>query len=176
MRHFGIDVGQIPLQFSFHVSDISVAEKTEIRDLNYILRHARFVEENSVHIVLEWGCCGESKLNALQKIQNRAARIVTNSPNNAPAAPLLQSLGWLSITDLERRETAMLTALSLNSFATLHLTELFTKCSESNELSLRSSEANLTVLQNFKTARKRGNIILTTDSFFRPTLIIFFHF
>ena len=25
-----------------------------------------------------WGCCSESKINVLQKIQNRAARIVTN--------------------------------------------------------------------------------------------------
>ena len=39
-----------------------------------------------------WGCCGESKLNSLQNIQNSAARIVTNSLYDAPAVPLLQSL------------------------------------------------------------------------------------
>ena len=37
------------------------------------------------------------KLNSLQKIQNRAARITTNSPYDASAAPLLQNLGWPSI-------------------------------------------------------------------------------
>ena len=30
-----------------------------------------------------WGCCSESKINVLQKIRNRAARIVTNSPYDA---------------------------------------------------------------------------------------------
>ena len=38
------------------------------------------------------GCCSETKLNSLQKIQNRAARITTNSPYDAPAVPLLQNL------------------------------------------------------------------------------------
>ena len=39
------------------------------------------------------GCCSETKLNSLQKIQNRAARITTNSPYDASAAPLPQNLG-----------------------------------------------------------------------------------
>ena len=38
----------------------------------------------------EWGRCSESKISALHKIQNRAARIVTNSPNDASVAPLIQ--------------------------------------------------------------------------------------
>jgi len=92
-----------------------------------------------------WGYCGESKLNSLQNFQNRAARIVTNSPYDAPAAPLLQSLGWLSIKDLIRKGTAMLTYKLLNSLAPQYLTELFTKCSELNGLSLRSSETNLQI-------------------------------
>ena len=37
-------------------------------------------------------CCGTTKLKALQKLQNRAARIVTSSPFDTPAAPLWQ---WL---------------------------------------------------------------------------------
>ena len=40
-----------------------------------------------------WGCCSESKSSALQKIQNRAARVVTNSPYDVSAALLIQQLG-----------------------------------------------------------------------------------
>ena len=40
-----------------------------------------------------WGSCGASKLDMLQKLQNKDARIVTNSPFDASAAPLLQRLG-----------------------------------------------------------------------------------
>ena len=78
------------------------------------------------------GCCGESKLNSLQKIQNRAARIVT-SPYDAAAVPLLQNVGLLSIKDLIRKETAMHTYKSLNSLAPpQNLMEIFTKGYKSN--------------------------------------------
>ena len=39
-----------------------------------------------------WGSYGASKLDVLQKLQNKAARIVANSPFDASAAPLLQRL------------------------------------------------------------------------------------
>ena len=66
-----------------------------------------FVEPNFSYCCSIWGCCGESKLNSLQRIQNRAGRIVTNSPYDAPAA-LLQSLGWLSTKDLIRKLLCLL--------------------------------------------------------------------
>ena len=53
-----------------------------------------------------WGCCGDTKLNTLHKLQNRAARIVTGSPFDSSAALLLQRLGWLSVDRLVSRETS----------------------------------------------------------------------
>ena len=50
-----------------------------------------------------WGCCSESKISTSQKIQNRAARIVTNSPNDASAASRIQKLGWSTINKLEKK-------------------------------------------------------------------------
>ena len=44
----------------------------------------------------------------LAKIQNRAARIVTSSPYDASAAPIIESLGWSTISDIIRKETATL--------------------------------------------------------------------
>ena len=82
----------------------------------------------------------KTKLNSLQKIQNRAARITTNSPYDASAAPLLQNLGWPSIKDLIRKETATLTYKALNSLAPQYLGELFSKCSEGSDRILRSTE------------------------------------
>ena len=92
-----------------------------------------------------WGCCNESKINVLQKIQNRAARMVTNSPYNASAAPLMQNLGWSTVSDLIRRETATLTYKSLNSLAPEYLKKLFIKCSDDREQVLRSSETELRI-------------------------------
>jgi len=53
-----------------------------------------------------WGCCGEILLDKLQKLQNRAARIVTNSSYDASSLPLIESLEWLTIKEIMLFETA----------------------------------------------------------------------
>ena len=39
-----------------------------------------------------WGSCGSTAINELQKLQNRAARIVTNSRYDASAKPIIKKL------------------------------------------------------------------------------------
>ena len=92
-----------------------------------------------------WGCCSESKVNTLQKIQNRAARIVTSSPYYASAAPIIQDLGWSTIKDLIRKETATLTYKSLNLVAPDYLRKMFFKCSKTRKRVLRSSDTDLKI-------------------------------
>ena len=90
----------------------------------------------------------------LQKIQNRAARIVTNSPYDASAALLIQNLAWPTIRNLIRKETATLTYKSLNSLASAYMRKLFTRYSDDSERSLRSTETDL-MLPLLKTATGR---------------------
>ena len=40
-----------------------------------------------------WGCAGDSIIKKLQKLQNRATRVVTNSPNDQSSLPLALQLG-----------------------------------------------------------------------------------
>ena len=47
-----------------------------------------------------WGCSGSSTLLELQKLQNRAARILTNSAFDAQSSPIIKNLGWMKIADL----------------------------------------------------------------------------
>ena len=47
-----------------------------------------------------WGCCGVTVINQLQKLQNRAAHIVTGSNFDTPGQPLVKGLGWKSIDEL----------------------------------------------------------------------------
>ena len=100
------------------------------------------VEPHLSYCCSVWGY-NESKISALQKIQNRAARIVTNSPYDASAAPLIQNLGWSTISQLVKKETAMLTYKSLNSLAPDYLRKLFIKCSDERERVLRSSDTDV---------------------------------
>ena len=76
-----------------------------------------------------WGSCGASKLDVRQKLQNKAAGIVKNSPFDASAAPLLQRLAWPSVQKLMNKETCSIVYKSLNSLAPQYLSDLFVRLS-----------------------------------------------
>ena len=92
-----------------------------------------------------WGCCGATKLKTLQKLQNRAARIVTGSPFDTSAAPLLQRLGLPSIDKLVNRETCTMAFKSLNDLAPKNLGNIFSKLPDVHTRVLRNTRCNLAV-------------------------------
>ena len=48
-------------------------------------------------------CAGTTEINRLQKLQNRAARIVTNSSSfDTPSNQLIEKLGWKTINESNR--------------------------------------------------------------------------
>ena len=47
-----------------------------------------------------WGCAGTTEINRLQKLQNRAARIVANNSFDTPSNQLIGKLGWKTIDEL----------------------------------------------------------------------------
>ena len=90
-----------------------------------------------------WGSCGATALDMLQKLQNRAARIVTNSPYDASALPLIGSLGWLTIKGLIDFEMSKMVYKSLNVLAPDYLRNIFQKISEATNRQLRNSNTDL---------------------------------
>ena len=83
-----------------------------------------------------WGCSGKTRIDNLQKLQNRAARIVTNSSFHISAADLIKRLGWPTISDIILSETATIMYQSTNNLAPEYLSELFV----STELSCHHNE------------------------------------
>ena len=86
-----------------------------------------------------WGCCGSTEINQLQKLQNRAARIVTNSSFNTPSRPLIEVLGWKTIEQLISIESKTMVFKSLNELAPQYLCGLFTKNSQCSTRTLRNT-------------------------------------
>ena len=102
-----------------------------------------------------WGNCGESKKNALQKLQHRVSRIVINNSYDASASPLLSKLGWPSIDEIMKGETTSVVYRSINNLAPKYLCNLFTKNSSRDIVTLRNSEFDLYVpFMNTKNGQK----------------------
>ena len=89
------------------------------------------------------GNCRKRKIGRLQKVQNRAARIVMNSEYDASVAPFIQSLERPTIYNLIHKEKATLINKSLNERAPEYTRSLFTICPESNGRVLRSTFTDL---------------------------------
>ena len=92
-----------------------------------------------------WGCCGATKLLTLQKLQNRAARIVTKSKFDTPAMELIHNLNWPTVSDIIRSETATSMYKSLNGLVPEYLSNLFVKNSTRNVRELRNTETDLSL-------------------------------
>ena len=71
---------------------------------------------------LSVGSCGETRLLTLKKLQNRAARIVTNSSCDARADALIEKLNWPTISEIIKQET---TTKSLNGLVPMYLSNIF---------------------------------------------------
>ena len=92
-----------------------------------------------------WGCCGVTKLQTLQKLQNRAARIVTKSRFDTPAMALIRSLNWPTVNDIIRSETATTMYKSLNGLVREYLSDFFEKNSTRNVRKLRNTDTDLSL-------------------------------
>ena len=74
-----------------------------------------------------WGCAGTTEINRLQKLQNRAARIVTNSSFDTPSNQLIEKLGWKTSNELIDIESKTMVFKSLSELAPPYLRSLFRK-------------------------------------------------
>ena len=91
------------LKWDKHIDTIKTKANRSLRFIKYSKKYLpsdalnkmyrEIFEPHLSYCCYVWGCCSESKISTLQKIQNRAARIVTNSPYDASAALLIQNLG-----------------------------------------------------------------------------------
>ena len=90
-----------------------------------------------------WGCAGSTELNQLQKLQNRAARIITNSSFDTPSKPLIDQPGWKTIEELVASESKTMVFKSLHELAPQYLCDFFTRNSKCSSYVLRNSETDL---------------------------------
>lgn len=90
-----------------------------------------------------WGNCGQVLKRRLQVLQNRAARIITNSSYEVRSFMILNELGWDNLDTRRYRQKSVLMYNIVKGKAPHLLKSLFITSKEQNHYYLRSSETDL---------------------------------
>ena len=72
-----------------------------------------------------WGNCGITLLNKIQKLQNRAARVLTYSNYDTDAGHLFEPLGWKNLASQQQIQRATMVYKSLHGLAPDYLCSKF---------------------------------------------------
>ena len=107
--------------------------------------YTSIVEPHFQYCCSVWGCCNSTDILQLQRLQNRAARTVTNSQFDAPSKPLIQSLGWKTIQELINRQVNLTVFKCLKSIAPKYFCNIFTKNTVNATRSLRNTNIDLSL-------------------------------
>ena len=78
-----------------------------------------------------WGNAGVSIIGKLQKLQNRAEKLITNSPFDASPLPVIRALGWSTVREIIDLESDRIVYKSLNGDAPSCLSDMFATVSVS---------------------------------------------
>ncbi len=92
-----------------------------------------------------WDNCTKFSTDKLQKLQNRAARILTFSSYDSNAEPLIEKLGWRKLASQRKNQKAILVYKSLNELAPDYLRLLFNFRNNVTSYTLRDTDGKLAV-------------------------------
>ena len=89
------------------------------------------------------GVGGLTEIQKLQKLQNRAARIITGSNYDVPSKPLTETLGWRTIETAIQRETPVMVFKFVKGLSPQYVSELFVTSSTNACYNLRHTTTGL---------------------------------
>ena len=90
-----------------------------------------------------WDVFGETQSKRLQKLQNRAARIILNMSNDIDHSVALQALGWKPLKTERKKRKAKIMYKLLNKMGPKSLSNLFTYKGEVTNYKLRNISSSL---------------------------------
>ena len=110
--------------------------------------YTSIVEPHFRYCCSVWGCAGTTEITRLQKLQNRAARIVTNSSFDTPSNQLIEKLGWKTSNELIDIESITMVLKNVNELAPPYLCSLSRKISQSSSNRLRNTSTDIRLPKN----------------------------
>ena len=86
-----------------------------------------------------WGDCSKTRADKLQKLQNRAARIITRADYSIRSSDVLNSLEWSNLEERRKRHLLVTMFKIFNNNCPTYLGERFHRTSEIHDYNLRAS-------------------------------------
>ena len=90
-----------------------------------------------------WGCIGNGLSQKLEKLQNRAARIITGSSWDARSAPILHARKRNSLADRRAKQLKSLMIKTVNHLVSKYLSDKFANVNTINRHNFRGAQYNL---------------------------------
>ena len=90
-----------------------------------------------------WGDCSKTRADKLQKLQNRAARIITRADYSIRSSDVLNSLEWSNLEERRKRHLLVTMFKIFNNDCPTYLREQFHRTSEIHDYNLRGSNYDL---------------------------------
>ena len=101
------------------------------------------VQPNSSYGATVWDTIDKTLSEKLQKLQNRAARVVTDSPYDISSRSLLDELNWDTLSTMRLKQKTNLMFNTINKRTPLYLQQMFSP--RENVYNLRDSQGKLNV-------------------------------
>ena len=103
-----------------------------------------------------WGCIGSGLTRKLQKLQNRAARIITGSSYDIRSAQILSDLDWPNLAQRRANHLEKLMFKTMNNQVPEYISEKFVLRNSIHNHNLRGSEHNIFIPRpNTEVLKKR---------------------
>ena len=151
-KYLGVQIDN-QLKWKDHISLVS---SNVVRAIGYIKYARKFLPRETLRMLYlglvephlryccsVWGSCGTVLRQKIEKLQNRAVRIITFSLYNAQTSPLLKHLKVPSIQDMIQQETVGMAYTAINNQAPEYLSVLFNRVSAMTRRTIRNANINL---------------------------------
>ena len=169
VKYLGVIIGET-LSWDMQIDIISKKVRSNIgitkhvRDSvpkeSFTLSYKTLVEPYFRYCSSAWGKCGESRIDKLQTLQNRAARVVSEVKfDETDYEQLLKSLGWLNIRQSTDFDTATLMFKISREKMPEPTQELFTKCETIHQYNTRPINSGNLILPKMRTSKGQTSFV-----------------
>ncbi|KAI8488658.1 hypothetical protein Bbelb_336870 [Branchiostoma belcheri] len=93
-----------------------------------------------------WDTAPDQDLQKIQRMQNRAGKLILKAPYRTPSIEVLTRLGWKDIKATHKHYEIMLVYKAINNKLPHYMRQMFAYCSEQSTRSTRQSTSNKLVV------------------------------